>query len=120
MIKILAIDDDIKITYLMKDFFNNIGYDIITKNNGGEGITAFNRDNIDIVITDIDMPGVNGNEVARRIRRSRKRKKRKIPIIALTGGLDKNIEKNLFNYVLKKPIKLNTLLRTINSCSHKH
>ena len=121
MVKILAIDDDKKMTFLIEDFFKNYGHNIITKNNGSEGITEFNKgDNIDVVITDIDMPGINGNEVARLIRKSKKRKKRKTPIIALTGGIDKNIDKSLFNYVLKKPIKFSKLLTTINTCSHKH
>ena len=119
MIKILAIDDDERTTLLIEDFFKNIGYSIITKNNGAEGLTAFNKgDNIDIVITDIDMPGICGNEVARRIRKSRKRKKRKTPIIALTGAIGDNIEQGLFNTVLKKPVKLETLLTTINTYSH--
>ena len=120
MVKILAIDDDEKTTLLIEDFFKSLGYSIITKNDGGEGLTAFNKGgNIDVVITDIDMPGICGNEVARRIRHSRKRKNRKTPIIALTGTIGNNIEKDLFNTVLKKPVKLETLLTAINTCSRK-
>ena len=119
MINILAIDDDEKTTFLLRDIFKNIGYNIITRNNGKEGISAFNKsDNIDIVITDIEMPGISGNEVARRIRKSRNRKRRKIPIIALTGSGEENIEKSLFNYVLEKPVKINKLLKTVNNYSH--
>lgn len=115
MVKILAIDDDERITLIIEDFLKNLGYGIITKNDGGEGLTAFNKGgDIDIVITDINMPGIGGNEVARRIRNSRKRK---TPIIALTGALENNIEKNLFNTVLKKPVKLETLLTAINTYS---
>ena len=119
MVNILAIDDDEKTTFLIEDFFKNIGYNIITKNSGLEGLSAFKKNNnIDIVITDIEMPGINGNEVARRIRRSRSRKRKKIPIIALTGSGAENIEKNLFNYVLEKPVKIRKLLATVNSYSH--
>ena len=64
------------------------------------------------------MPGMNGNEVARRIRKSRNRKRRKTPIIALTGSGENKIEKNLFNYILKKPVKLKKLLATIDNYSH--
>ena len=119
MVNILAIDDDEKFTFLIKDLFKNVGYNIITKNNGREGINAFNRsEDIDIVITDIEMPGINGNEVAKRIRKSRNKKRRTTPIIALTGSGVENIEKGLFNNVLEKPVKIKKLLTTINKYSH--
>ena len=119
MVNILAIDDDEKTTFLLEDCLKNTGYNIITKNNGCEGLSAFNRDeNIDIVITDIEMPGLNGNEVAKQIRKSRNSRRRKTPIIALTGTMGTNIEKGLFNFVMKKPVKLRELLTTIDSYSH--
>ena len=119
MVNILAIDDDEKTTFLIEDLFKNIGHNIITRNSGREGISAFNKSgNIDIVITDIEMPGISGNEVARKIRKSRNRKKRKTPIIALTGSGLENVEKDLFNYVLEKPVKMNKLITTINTYSH--
>ena len=119
MVNILAIDDDEKTTFLMEDIFKNIGYNIITRNNGHEGINAFNKSkDIDIVITDIEMPGISGNEVARRIRRSRNKRKSRTPIIALTGSGMEQIEKGLFNYVLEKPVKLKKLLTTVNTYSH--
>ncbi len=119
MINILAIDDDEKTTFLIRDFFKNIGYNIITKNNGKEGISAFIKGkNIDIVITDIEMPGLDGNDVARKIRGSQNRKKRKTPIIALTGSRGNNIEKSLFDDILRKPVKLRKLLSTVDSYSH--
>ena len=118
MINILAIDDDEKFTFLIKDLFKDVGYSIITKNNGREGINTFNRsDNIDIVITDIDMPGINGNEVAKLIRKSRNKKRRTTPIIALTGSGMENVEKDLFNNVLEKPVKIKKLLSTISEYS---
>ena len=119
MINILAIDDDEKTTFLINDFFKSIGYNIITKNNGKEGLCAFIKGkNIDIVITDIEMPGLNGNEVARKIRRSRSRKRRETPIIALTGSGGNIIEKGLFDDILRKPVKLSKLLSTVDSYSH--
>ena len=119
MVNILAIDDDEKMTFLIEDLLRNIGYNIITKNNGYEGLSVFNKkNNIDIVITDIEMPGISGNEVARRIRKSRNRKRRKTPIIALTGSGLENIDKDLFNSILEKPVKIKKLLTTIDTYSH--
>ena len=119
MINILAVDDDEKTTFLIEDLFKNIGYNIITKNNGLEGISAFNKNKkIDVVITDIEMPGMNGNEFARRIRKSRSIKRRKTPIIALTGSGLENIDKGLFNSVLEKPVRIKQLITAINNYSH--
>ena len=111
MMNVLLIDDDESITNLFEKYLTRIGYNVVATNNGGDGLYNFNNGhNFDVVITDIDMPGLNGNDVARLIRES---KKKTIPIIAITGSDMLDIQYDLFNEVLTKPVRLQTLSEMI-------
>jgi CheY-like chemotaxis protein len=111
MKRVLAIDDDETILRLLHRFLKAEGHDVVVADNGDDGIELFsNGYHFDIVITDIDMPGIDGNEVAKHIRAS---ELPRTPIIAITGSQDLNIRKGLFDFVLVKPFKLRTLKDTI-------
>ena len=112
MKNILSIDDDKITTRLYKEYFAAMGYNIVIKNSGKDGLDAFNNSaEFDIVLTDIAMPGLDGNYVAKQIRKS---KRRNTPIIAVTGSKFVDIQKSLFNEVLEKPVKFSQLLAAIN------
>ena len=82
-------------------------------NDGSEALRCFDSEHpFDLVITDIHMPGMDGNDVAKHIRKSRNAS---VPIIAITGARDENIQRSLFNLVLKKPFKLKNLDDAIHS-----
>ena len=80
---------------------------MIVAHDGVEGIQIYNNGfNFDLVITDINMPEMNGNEVAKYIRASHKPD---TPILAASRS-PYGIEKEYFNFVLIKPFKLENLL----------
>jgi CheY-like chemotaxis protein len=107
MKSILVIDDDEGIRLLLTNYLSAVGHQIVAMKDGIEGIEAFNNGhNFDLVITDIFMPGLNGNEVAEHIRRSNKGH---IPVIAITGSGKDYVQRDLFDHVLMKPFKLKTL-----------
>ncbi len=113
MMNILAIDDDAGITLLLRKYFTAIGHNVVIANDGDQGMNEFNnRNDFDVVLTDIDMPGMSGNEVAKLIRNSHKKD---IPIIAITGSNKEDIQNKLFNDVLVKPVRFNRLLESINT-----
>ncbi len=115
MKNILAIDDDKDITLLLEKYFTAAGHRIVVTNNPGDGLNKLDNGNsFDVVITDIGMPGLDGNEVARQIRN---KYRKDIPIIAITGSLEEEVQNNLFNNILYKPVKLNKLNEIINSYS---
>ena len=100
MENILAIDDDDHILRLLQEYLESIGYEVKTVNDSLKGIKLFDNDKkLDLVITDIQMPGLSGNDVAMHIRKS---KRGAMPIIAITGSEDAAIQKSLFNIILKK------------------
>jgi len=113
MKNILLIDDDALVQDLVRHVLVSSGYGIKTAGNGLEGIALFDRGFYDLVITDIYMPGLDGNIVARHIRHSTKRH---IPIIAVSGT-PWHIEGRLFDDILVKPFTLKTLLNSIECLS---
>jgi len=66
--KILVIDDDIAITELMSMLLKTHGFDVITTNNGAEGVKLVKEKNPNVVLLDLMMPDMDGWQVSRAIR----------------------------------------------------
>ena len=105
-LKILYVEDDesarIKTLQLLKNFFRDITIAI----NGKDGIEKFSNDNFDLVITDINMPYMNGIEMLKKIRELDK----DIPCLILSAHDDSEyfvdaIKLSLDGYILK-PIEI--------------
>src|SRR4030043_406774 len=61
--KIVAIDDEIDFIDMLKDYFELRGYEIEVTSKGVQGIELINNKKPDIVILDLKMPGISGEEV---------------------------------------------------------
>lgn len=68
MIKILFADDDLKYSMLLKSFLQQHGYDVTYAGNGKKAWEQFPEVKPDLVLLDINMPEMDGYEVAERIR----------------------------------------------------
>jgi two-component system NtrC family sensor kinase len=68
MDKLLLIDDEPDILRVLSMSLKADGYDVVSAQNGPEGIAAFEKEKPDIVITDIKMPGMDGIEVLKKIK----------------------------------------------------
>ena len=70
MIKLLLVEDDPTFSYIVKSGLQEIigGYEVITAMNGKEGLKAWEEYHPDIIISDIDMPVMNGYQMVERIR----------------------------------------------------
>lgn len=68
--KILVIDDEKPTLSMFKLFLTAYGYDVYTAQDGEKGLALFNEISPEIVFTDIKMPGIDGLEVLRRIRKT--------------------------------------------------
>lgn len=88
MKRILIVDDDAEIVSLLKEYLetraNADQYVVETAANGVEGLNAVTRERPDLVILDVDLPGLNGMEVLRKIHRQ----DATIPVVMLTGSTD--------------------------------
>ena len=111
MSAILVIDDEKGILQLIRQALTRFGYHVDTAGDGREGIQKFDDGNYDIVITDIRMPGIDGNGVAAHIRKSNRQS---IPVIAISGT-PWELEAKNFDMVLPKPFPLKNLIESIRS-----
>ena len=77
---ILIIDDDEKLNLLLKDFFKDFGFTTLTVTHPEDGLKIIKQKSPDIIILDVMLPGMNGFEVCKAVR-----KFSSIPIIMLTA-----------------------------------
>lgn len=63
--KILIIEDDSSIAELQKDYLEVAGFDVIVCSNGLEGLRALQENEVDLLILDIMLPGMDGLEILR-------------------------------------------------------
>ena len=80
---VLVVDDDPIIVSLLQVNFEIEGYDVLTATGGEAGLAQARTGNPDVVVLDVMMPGVDGLEVARRLRADPAT--RSIPVVMLSA-----------------------------------
>lgn len=80
---ILTVDDEIHILELLRYNLETAGYNVIQAESGEEGLEILDKNDIDAVLLDLMLSGIDGLEVLRRIRTNPE--KRKTPVIMLTA-----------------------------------
>ena len=81
--RILAVDDDAPALSALKQNLAQRGYDVQTATSGEDALELIERESYDLFILDVNMPGVNGIELCKRIRQNPKTQD--IPVIFLTA-----------------------------------
>lgn len=82
MASVLVIEDEAAVRKVVTRMLDRVGHEVIEAMDGKEGLRMFEEAPTDLVITDINMPGMDGIEVITRFRRARAG----VPIIAISGG----------------------------------
>ena len=112
MQRILVVEDDLDIQELLKNFLQEVGYDIVLANDGVEALSVFSAAQFDLVLLDVMLPKIDGFAVCEFIR-----KQSQVPIIMLTAlsgeeeqirGLDLQVD----DYITK-PFSMPILIRKI-------
>ncbi|MCF8001033.1 MAG: response regulator transcription factor [Halanaerobiales bacterium] len=83
--KILVVDDEFKIRKVVRAYLEKEGYTVITAENGQEALNYFKDQTINLIVLDLMLPELSGEDVCRRIRQ-----KSDIPIIMLTAKGQEN------------------------------
>jgi len=85
-IRILVVDDDVFARKIVRRVMNDLKFDNVRQVESGEAALGLLQDQaFDLIITDVQMPGINGLEFARRIRSGNTRAAPDTPIIVLTS-----------------------------------
>ena len=112
---VLVIDDEKSITTMLAIALARVGFKVDVASNGKEGVNKYNKSDFDVVITDIKMPGANGNGVVRDIKKSNRPN---TPVIGMSGTPWELLNEE-FDAVLSKPFSLKALVNTVqNVCSN--
>jgi len=120
MIKILIIEDDYNIRKLFSKYLSYQGYQTIEAEDGEKAIRIFENEHIDLMITDIMMPLMDGITLTHRIRRSHP----ELPILMLTAldsfdDKEKGFMSGADDYMVK-PIDLNEMLLRIKALLRRY
>ncbi|MGD8755823.1 MAG: response regulator [Desulfobacterales bacterium] len=115
--RILLIDDEEQIVSMERQMLENLGYQVTSRTDSGEALKEFSKhpENYDLVITDMTMPRMSGDELAKKLLDI----KPDIPVILCTGfnediTEEKALEMGIQKFIMKPVIK-NDLATTIRS-----
>ncbi len=113
--RLLVIDDDPVNLEVCAEVLKQGGHEVVMAPSGEEGLAQFQAGRIDLVITDLCMPGLSGWQVVREI----KKQDATVPVIVLSGWGVQLDESSLreagVDLALTKPVPLRVLLRSVNS-----
>lgn len=118
---ILVIDDMQPVLTILKDSLAVYGQTVLGAVSGEDGLDLFEKNEVDLIVSDLGMPGMNGWEVGRAIKdRCEKRGIPKTPFVLLTGWggqvhEEKKIVESGVDGVVEKPIDISELLGTIRN-----
>jgi two-component system, chemotaxis family, chemotaxis protein CheY len=102
--KICIVDDDISLIEIYKIKLEEDGFDVITAEDGEQGLVAIKQEKPDLALVDLNMPNKNGIEMMEEIRRDKDLSRIKIIILTNYDDMDtvKKIEKyNASFYIVK-------------------
>lgn len=110
---ILYIEDNPDNMTLVKRALEAHGYRLLQAINGLDGVAIAEHEDVDLILLDINLPDIDGYEVARRIRHSSKHALQYVPLIAVTANaLKGDAEKALSagcDVYMSKPINIREL-----------
>ena len=116
---ILCIEDNADNMMLLSRVFRSESYCMVEARNGMQGLKIAESQEVDLILLDINLPDIDGYEIARRLRSSTKAELAHIPIIAVTANAMKaDAERCLdagCDLYISKPIDIQELWETVEA-----
>ena len=113
MTKVLVVEDNPLNMELVVEILNTHGFTVHEAIDGEEGIKKFEKENYDLILVDIELPGIDGVEVTKII----KNKNKEIPVIALTSYAMKGDRERFlaagFDEYMSKPLDVTAFLKRL-------
>jgi len=112
--RILVIEDDQGVRSMLEDYLVYFGYEVVTANDGLQGLKEIKGRDYDLVITDITMPYVSGIGIISVLKQNHP----DIPVIAITGygyHAEELAHEKKADRILSKPFEIQELRETIEN-----
>lgn len=110
--RILVVEDNVRNMKLVRDVLQYAGYDVIEATTGEEGVAAAVAHLPDLVLMDLQLPGIDGHEALRRLRTHLA--PRRVPVVAVTAfAMKQDREQAMsqgFDGYVEKPISVRGLI----------
>jgi two-component system cell cycle response regulator DivK len=108
---------------LVKRILESQSYTLVEAQTGFQGIFMAENQDIDAILLDVNLPDIDGYEVARRLRTSAKASLAKIPIVAVTANAMKGDAQKALDagcdFYLSKPINIQELMERVKNLVYK-
>lgn len=122
-LKILIVDDNAINRKVIAGFLESGKHEMVNCGSADEALDKINRYDFDLVLMDIELPGIKGNEATKILREHGQRSKAQIPVIALTGNIGREDKERYLadgmNGFLGKPIDPDKLRATVKEIAMK-
>jgi CheY-like chemotaxis protein len=112
--KILVVDDNKFLRTVVSKMLSRLGYEVLSADSGENGLRIFLKNKFDIVLSDYEMPGMDGVALACSIKKSSPR----TPVVIMTGAGKETVysrESTAVDEVISKPFSLAGLAETIQN-----
>jgi PAS domain S-box-containing protein len=106
-LRILAVEDEPEVLDVIRAMLVATGHTVVTAASGREALALFEREPVDLVVTDLGMPGMTGLALAEEIK-----SRRPVPVVLLTGWADEldDAHRRFVDVLLAKPVTRERLL----------
>lgn len=113
--KILVVDDELEIVKLVRAYLERAGFAVVTASEGSQALAVFRHERPNLVVLDLNLPGMDGLDVCRALRRDSD-----VPVIMLTARIEETdrligLELGADDYILKpfSPREVVARVRTV-------
>jgi CheY-like chemotaxis protein len=114
--RVLVVEDSVGVRELERAILDSAGYEVITAVDGSEGAARLRETPTDLVLTDVEMPGMDGYQLTRTIRRTRGWEH--VPVIIMTSRVSEDdqragLDAGASAYLLKTQFDQAQLVETV-------
>ncbi|MDX1779639.1 MAG: response regulator, partial [Thermodesulfobacteriota bacterium] len=110
---LLVIEDEEEVRNLLADILTDAGHQVITACDGNQGLEMVKENEVDMVFSDLGMPGISGWQVAETIKSTNKQ----MPVVIITGWNvdldDKELTEKGVDFIAFKPFSVKQVLKLV-------
>lgn len=107
--RVLVADDSPHLVLLYRAILEDAGHEVVSVSNGMAAIAAVEGGDVDAAVLDVLMPGVSGDAIAERLRRTNP----ELPVLLMTGDYGEQFVADVAARVLRKPFAPEDLVRAV-------